>query len=536
MNLQRLVSNSDYCNFLNKVAVYDDIYNLWNDLMQEHFWGGITKETIQGHNIYSIKNGYENLPITCVTWVSVIRYCNWLSYGQPTGDEVLGITEGDAIFGVYDTSQLEDESFIKGTQQIVRKTCQAFFLPTLKEWRNWRFATGYEKIQTNVYNNGWARPFPHLASVNEDVRGNVGEWVETRQGNFALALGGSLIRGEYSLNPLYKEGDEIDKAISSFGFRVASADKPIVLQRPVIADKPIVLQRPKIADKPYLRQKNSQAEEIWCRIGHKKNPPDRYYNVGRVNYEFEMCRFALTNAEWCEFLNSVAIETDPFGLYNLDMATGVCGGIERIESSFAVKSGWEQRPVVYIGYSDVMRYCNWLHYGKPQGECILGVTEGNHKLGAYDTRAKCSYHRNSGAKYFIPTDDEWCKAAYFDPTKYGANKYWEYPCRSSDVPSNDPHSKHACNYLKNGTMLGEKGPFFISKVDDYPTSDTYFGCRQMGGNVWEWIEPVCKGKMNLRGGSFGYTELGMGIWNRDEAGINDELYVFGARIARAVDR
>ena len=84
-------------------------------------------------------------------------------------------------------------------------------------------------------------------------------------------------------------------------------------------------------------------------------------------------------------------------------------------------------------------------------------------------------------------------------------------------------------------MLGEKGPFYLAEVDAYPMSDTYFGCRQMAGNVWEWVEPVCKGKMNLRGSSFGYTEFGMGIWNRDEAGVNDELYVFGARIARAVE-
>ena len=41
--------------------------------------------------------------------------------------------------------------------------------------------------------------------------------------------------------------------------------------------------------------------------------------------------------------------------------------------------------------------------------------------------------------------------------------------------------------------------------------------------------------MNLRGSSFGYTEFGMGIWNRDEAGADDELYVFGARIARAAE-
>ena len=77
-----------------------------------------------------------------------------------------------------------------------------------------------------------------------------------------------------------------------------------------------------------------------------------------------------------------------------------------------------------------------------------------------------------------------------------------------------------------------KGPYFLAEVADYPNSDSYYGCRQMGGNAWEWIEPVGPSKLNLRGGSFGYTEFGMGIWNRDEAGFSDELNVFGLRLAR----
>lgn len=523
MKIGLLVSNAEYCDFLNKVAARDDSHRLWNPLMQDHFWGGITRKPVNGVNVYLVKPGYELLPVTCVTWRATLRYCNWLSFGKPSGDEVLGVTEGDSEFGVYDTHYVDDEEFVKSLVPIERKTSQAYFLPTADEWRTWRFDSKYKTLPKNVYQGHWSRPFPHLAPVDEDVRGNVGEWVETRRGNFALALGGSLIRGEYSLDPKYQEGDEIDKAISSFGFRVASADMPELLPRPQC-----------IGGVP-LQSQVHRPESTWCRIGCKKNPEDRDYKVGRVDYEFDMARFALTNDEWCEFLNSVAAYSDPYGLYNPDMATGVCGGIEKRTDGFYVKDGWSRRPVVYIGYSDVMRYCNWLHFGKPKGQCELGVTEGTKRLGAYDTRRKGSYHRNRNAKYFIPTDNEWCKAAYYDPTKRGARKYWDYPCRTCDLPPNDPAMPRACNYLKDGTVLGEKGPFYLAEVDAYPTSDTYFGCRQMAGNVWEWVEPVGKGKMNLRGGSFGYTEFGMGIWNRDEAGIDDELYVFGVRIARAVE-
>ena len=200
MKIGPLISNAEYCGFLNAVAIHGDRCGIWNPLMQDHFWGGIVKRIEDGLNVYAVKAGYENLPATCVTWSSALRYCNWLSYGKPTGDEVVGVTEGDDVFGVYDTRFLEDEKFIKGSQQIERKTSQSYFLPTAEEWRAWRFAAGYEKLPTNVYRGGWARPFPHLAPVDENVRGNVGEWVETRRGSFALALGVILLLIAFAVN------------------------------------------------------------------------------------------------------------------------------------------------------------------------------------------------------------------------------------------------------------------------------------------------------------------------------------------------
>ena len=41
--------------------------------------------------------------------------------------------------------------------------------------------------------------------------------------------------------------------------------------------------------------------------------------------------------------------------------------------------------------------------------------------------------RNATARYVIPTENEWYKAAYYDPTKGGTN-YWLYPMRTDNVP------------------------------------------------------------------------------------------------------
>ena len=520
--------------------------------MAEHFWGGIIRKIVDGTYQYYVKPGYEKKPATCVTWENAARYCNWLSYGCPhTGQAELGTTEGDESSGVYDTRAFGTRDFIRSRMPVTRRTSEAYFLPTAAEWSSVAFVGGDNGL-VNVYDGHWSLPWPHLADVdvgvcnalgNVNMLGNVAEWVETRRGNFFLALGGSLIRGPYSVRPDFSEGDECDKAISSFGFRVARAEHPVVLPGPhasVIgqsADHALANQpaNQSCADGPF----NQTIPDPWVRIGNPGNARDPVYRVGRVDYEFEMARHQVTNAEWCEFMNAVGVEKSiSLGLYNPDMSTGVCGGIDLVTSpnasdpdpgactnqtikQFRSKTGWSARPVVYVGYRDAMRYCNWLQTGDTE-------------KGAYDVSRPYG-RRLPGARYFIPSDDEWCKAAYHDPTRLGVRKFWDYPSRTCDLPPNAAGQPHACNYLRDGVHLGLKGPYFLAEVADYPNSDSYYGCRQMGGNAWEWIEPVGPSKLNLRGGSFGYTEFGMGIWNRDEAGFDDELSVFGLRLARAVE-
>lgn len=548
------VSNEEYCRFLNACARLSDPYQLWNPLMQEHYFGGINREIRDGEFHYKVKPGYEKLPVSCVSWTSAARYCNYLSYGKPdTGKSELGTTEGNSIYGTYNTQDFNMHKFIRSKELYKRNTSTAYFLPSIEEWRLAAWGTEYPKgksfqaTDSNVYLNNWRSSFPHLMPVDSNKNapsysgalnqgGNVAEWVESKQGNFFLALGGSCIRGKYSLKDSFTEGDEADKPIPSFGIRPARAVNPVRLTAKPISDTPT---------SKLLDTKNDK----FVKIGHPGNPSDPLYHKGRVNYTFELSKYPLTNKEYCDFLNHVATQSDPYGLFNQNMTDGVCGGIERIKKKngnffYRPKSGYSDRPVVYIGFHDAMRYCNWLHYGKPKRPCGPMSTEGTASEGAYNTE-DCQEilegrkeppnnygKRNPTAKYFIPTDDEWYKAGYYDPERLGGRQYHDYPLRTSSLPANKPDQPFSCNYIKDN-RLGVGAPFYLAKVTEYPGSDTYFGCRQMAGNIWEYVEPnqISKG-INLRGGSFGYTEFGMGAWNCDLAGITDELNCFGVRIAR----
>lgn len=83
------------------------------------------------------------------------------------------------------------------------------------------------------------------------------------------------------------------------------------------------------------------------------------------------------------------------------------------------------------------RYINWLHHGKV-------IEEWAFETGVYDTSTfvqdddgswQHQPARNPGARFFMPTLDEWTKAGYWDPEKNdGAGGYWRFPNGSDEEP------------------------------------------------------------------------------------------------------
>lgn len=134
------VPNADYAEFLNAVASDGDSFGLWQPLMEEHFWGGIERRPNGQRWTYVCKPGYARKPVTCVTWFSCLRYCNWLHYGKPyraVGGTWFGVTEGDTRFGAYDTRALTPHGF-----RVHRNFSARYWLPNLREWEAAAFADG----------------------------------------------------------------------------------------------------------------------------------------------------------------------------------------------------------------------------------------------------------------------------------------------------------------------------------------------------------------------------------------------------------
>ena len=81
-------------------------------------------------------------------------------------------------------------------------------------------------------------------------------------------------------------------------------------------------------------------------------------------------------------------------------------------------AGSGNKPITFVSWFDAARFCNWLHNGQPSGAQNAATTED----GAYTLNGATSgvaISKNATAKVWIPSENEWYKAAYYDPTKGG---------------------------------------------------------------------------------------------------------------------
>src|SRR5262245_47626319 len=200
-------------------------------------------------------------------------------------------------------------------------------------------------------------------------------------------------------------------------------------------------------------------------VGNAGNAPDTQLmtdgttGCGSVGYNYQIGKYEVTVGQYIEFLNAVA-KADPNGLYNMNMGSDLQGAnIQRSGSSpnftysvgdyfGTVAADWLNRPVNFVSFWNAARFANWLHNGQPTGPQGPLTTEG----GAYhDVGNQTLFGRNAGAKFFIPTENEWYKAAYHKNDGVTGN-YWDYPTASDSLAGNtlpDP-GNHANFYGGRG--------------------------------------------------------------------------------------
>ncbi len=259
----------------------------------------------------------------------------------------------------------------------------------------------------------------------------------------------------------------------------------------------------------------------WVTVGNPGNAADPLTSgavpcIGSVGYVYQIAKHEVTNDQYAEFLNAVAT-TDTNSLYNASMGSNARGGITRSGSyasfTYSVKANMGNKPVNYVSFFDAMRFVNWLHNGQPAGDQDASTTED----GVYTVSSDgLSETRAEDARYFIPTENEWYKAAYHQPAADGGDSddYWVFPTATNDdfpvwaiaTATGDIANPglNVVNYDYRADWNGQNGN--VTTVGSAgPLSESFYGTSDQGGNVFEWNQTVANGTTRtFRGGAWDY--------------------------------
>lgn len=274
-------------------------------------------------------------------------------------------------------------------------------------------------------------------------------------------------------------------------------------QEPSDLDTDQELQKSLIAILPLDSQ---QIIPEMCLIGDPDNLPDPTTGLGSVSETFRIGKYETTIGQWLRFTSAVTQHGDPHALIKKELFTDdnisflphlmelmknslSSGHNDILNAPETIRCCREELalPITYVTLDDAKRYCNWLHHGAPSGDA---VTEETTETGAYEFRNGHHGEQLSEAMFFIPTLNQWYKAAYH---KQGAQEespfsYWNFPFQKDGLKDRDLVPQEA-NFATLGwfsNSYNNKQPPYLTPVNQFDNNSSPYGLCDMGGNVREW--------------------------------------------------
>ena len=150
------------------------------------------------------------------------------------------------------------------------------------------------------------------------------------------------------------------------------------------------------------------------------------------------------------------------------------------------------QPAADISWYEAAAFVNFLNTnsGKTAAYNLTFTTSWSMALWSSEqawTAGGTNLYRNKDAFYFLPSENEWYKAAYYNAA--GTN-YFLYPTASSSVPTAVASGTNAGSAVYNNAAS-------VPAIVDSAGGLSPYATMGQGGNVWEWTESAFDGTNNL---------------------------------------
>ena len=249
-------------------------------------------------------------------------------------------------------------------------------------------------------------------------------------------------------------------------------------------------------------------------IGNAGNAQDTTNGSGKVLYNFNMSTYAISQDQLAKATASGAISL---------------GGGAWVGSQPAANVSWFQA-AAFVNYLNTSTG----HVAAYQLDAGATTLTPWNFTQAWLAGGENLY-RNKDAYYFLPSDNEYYKAAYYDPNKAGGAGYWLYATGSDTKPT------PVASGTASGTMVYRQFPPSgqPAAVNSAGGLSPY-GTMGQTGNVIEWMESASDGVNNLssegrsvRGVYYGDQGNGDALTSRTRSGVEPQegSVIFGFRVA-----
>jgi hypothetical protein len=172
--------------------------------------------------------------------------------------------------------------------------------------------------------------------------------------------------------------------------------------------------------------------------------------IGGVDYRYGIGYLEVTVRDWVKFLNTAdPAGRDPHDLYDNSQSSTEWPKYGQIDEAATAAPGhhyevaypeWADKPYGFANFLRAARFANSLYNGQVLAK--TASTSGAFRYVTYRVRLSAvsgrgmydlARNKRTGATrarkvgFVIPSQDEWVKAAYFDPNGGGTYSYWKYP-------------------------------------------------------------------------------------------------------------